>query len=126
MKEKLLCLTILVLILLTAGIAPTAASAAEPNPTVSGPITGGCSPSCPSPPGPTDGIHIPEAFDGVSNQAPFIAADYTEEEYFFSGTATAFEPVCGELLILGKSVISPTQVNPAAKRAKKSALAHAD
>lgn len=91
MKVKLLCLTVLVLIFLTAGIAPTAASAAEPNPTVTGPITGGCSPSCPSPPGPPDGIHIPAAFDGVSNQPPFIAADYTEEEYFFSGTATAFE-----------------------------------
>ena len=34
---------------------------------------------------------MPEAFLGVSNQAPFIAANYTEEEYFFSGTATAFE-----------------------------------
>jgi hypothetical protein len=91
MKEKLLFLGGLVLILLSAGIAPTCASAAEANPTVSGPITGGCSPSCPSPPGPANGIHVPEAFLGVSNQAPFIAADYTEEEYFFSGTATAFE-----------------------------------
>jgi hypothetical protein len=91
MKEKLLFLGSLVLILLSAGIAPTFASAAEANPTVSGPITGGCSPSCPSPPGPANGIHVPEAFLGVSNQAPFIAADYTEEEYFFSGTATAFE-----------------------------------
>ena len=91
MKEKSLCLTILVLTLVFAGIAATSASAAEANPTVSGPITGGCSPSCPSPPGPSNGIHVPEAFLGVSNQAPFIAANYTEEEYFFSGTATAFE-----------------------------------
>ncbi len=91
MKAKWLCLSALALIFLTAAVAPTAASAAEPNPTVTGPITGGCSPACPTPPGPADGIHIPEAFDGVSNQAPFIAADYTEEEYFFSGTATAFE-----------------------------------
>jgi Alpha/beta hydrolase domain len=90
-KEKSLCLTVLVLTLVIAGLAPTRASAAEANPTVSGPITGGCSPSCPSPPGPSNGIHVPEAFLGVSNQAPFIAADYTEEEYFFSGTATAFE-----------------------------------
>ncbi|MGA9721143.1 MAG: alpha/beta hydrolase domain-containing protein [Candidatus Binatus sp.] len=91
MKAKLLCPGVLALILLAAGIASTAASAAEPNPTVTGPITGGCSPNCPTPPGPTNGIHVPGAFDGVSNQASFIAADYTEEEYFFSGTATAFE-----------------------------------
>jgi Alpha/beta hydrolase domain len=91
MKEKLLFLSGLVLILLVAGITPTTASAAEVNPTVTGPITGGCSPTCPTPPGPANGIHVPEAFDGVSNEAPFIAADYTEEEYFFSGTATAFE-----------------------------------
>ena len=91
MKERLLCLTVLGLIFLTAGITPTAASAAEPNPTVTGPIIDSCNPSCPSPPGPTDGIHIPKAFLGVSNQSQFIAADYTEEEYFFSGTATAFE-----------------------------------
>jgi hypothetical protein len=90
-KEKLLCLSVLVLIFLTAGIAPTIASAAETNPTVTGPIIGGCSPSCPTPPGPADGIHMPEAFLGVSNQQPFIDADYTEEEYFFTGTATAFE-----------------------------------
>src|SRR6202041_1167672 len=46
---------------------------------------------CPTPPGPPNGIHVPEAFLGVSNEAPFQAADYTEEEFFFSGTATAFE-----------------------------------
>jgi hypothetical protein len=91
MKEKLLCLSVLAMTLLIAGIAPTTAPAAEVNPTVSGPITGGCSPSCPTPPGPPNGIHVPDAFLGVSNQASFIAADYTEEEYFFSGTATAFE-----------------------------------
>ncbi len=91
MKEKLLCLSVLVMTLLIAGIAPTTASAAEVNPTVSGPITGGCSPSCPTPPGPPNGIHVPDAFLGVSNQASFQAADYTEEEFFFSGTATAFE-----------------------------------
>ena len=91
MKEKLLCLSVLVMTLLIAGIAPTTASATEVNPTVTGPITGGCSPTCPSPPGPPNGIHVPEAFLGVSNQASFQAADYTEEEYFFSGTATAFE-----------------------------------
>ena len=91
MKEKLLCLSVLVMTLLIAGIAPTTASAAELNPTVSGPITGGCSPSCPTPPGPPNGIHVPDAFLGVSNQASFQAADYTEEEFFFSGTATAFE-----------------------------------
>jgi len=91
MKEKLLCVSVLVMTLLIAGIAPTTTSAAEANPAVTGPITGGCSPSCPSPPGPPNGIHVPEAFLGVSNQAPFQAADCTEEEYFFSGTATAFE-----------------------------------
>jgi hypothetical protein len=91
MKEKLFCLSILVMTLLIAGITPATASAAEVNPTVTGPVTGGCSPSCPTPPGPPNGIHVPEAFLGVSNQAPFQAADYTEEEYFFSGTATAFE-----------------------------------
>ena len=91
MKEKLLCLSVLVMTLLIAGIAPTTASAAELNPTVSGPITGGCSPSCPTPPGPPNGIHVPDAFLGVSNQASFEAADYIEEEFFFSGTATAFE-----------------------------------
>lgn len=91
MKEKWWCLNVLALIFLSAGIMPATASAAVPNPTVSGPINAGCSPSCPTPPGPPDGIHVPEAFLGVSNQAPFIAADYTEEEYFFSGTATAFE-----------------------------------
>ena len=90
MKEKL-CPGVLVMTLLIAGIAPTAASAAVANPTVTGPITGGCSPTCPSPPGPPNGIHVPEAFLGVSNQASFQAADYTEEEYFFSGAATAFE-----------------------------------
>lgn len=91
MKEKWFCLSILALTLLTAGLAPTTTSAAVPNPTVTGPITGGCSPACPSPPGPTNGIHVPEAFDGVSNQTSFINAGYTEEEFFFSGTATAFE-----------------------------------
>jgi alpha/beta hydrolase family protein len=91
MKAKLLFAGVLALIMLAAGIAPTASMAAEPNPTVTGPITGGCSPLCPSPPGPTNGIHVPDAFDGVSNQASFIAAGYTEEEFFFSGTATAFE-----------------------------------
>lgn len=91
MTAKVLCSGILALILFAAGIAPTAASAAEPNPTVTGPITDGCSPSCPSPPGPTNGIHVPAAFDGVSNQTSFIDAGYTEEEFFFSGTATASE-----------------------------------
>ena len=91
MKENSSRLTLVVLILLIAGITPTTASATEVNPTVTGPITGGCSPSCPSPPGPPNGIHVPEAFLGVSNEAPFQAADYTEEEFFFSGTATAFE-----------------------------------
>ena len=31
------------------------------NPTVTGPITAACSPLCPSPPGPANGIHIPTA-----------------------------------------------------------------
>jgi len=46
---------------------------------------------CPSPPGPANGIHIPDAFDGGSNLQEFIDADYVEEEFFFEGTATAFE-----------------------------------
>jgi hypothetical protein len=73
------------------GLMVTTASATVPNPTVTGPITATCNPNCPSPPGPTNGIHIPEAFGGASNLQEFIDADYTEEEYFFSGTATAYE-----------------------------------
>ena len=76
---------------LAAGIAAKVARAAVPNPTVTGPITTTCGPSCPSPPGPTNGIHIPDAFDGASNLQEFIDADYTEEEFYFEGTATAFE-----------------------------------
>ena len=76
---------------LTAGITATAASAAVPNPIVTGPITGGCSPSCPSPPGPASGIHIPDALGGNSNLPELASAGYIEEEYFFEGTATAFE-----------------------------------
>jgi len=91
MRAKLWGPGVVALILLASGITPRAASAAEPNPTVTGPITDGCSPNCPSLPGPTNGIHVPAAFDGVSNQASFIAAHYTEEEFFFSGTAIAFE-----------------------------------
>jgi cysteine-rich repeat protein len=72
------------------GIAPTTASAVT-NPTVTGPITAACSPVCPSPPGPANGIHIPDAFDGGSNLQEFIDDDYTEEEFYFEGTATAFE-----------------------------------
>ncbi len=64
---------------------------AVPNPTVTGPVTAVCSPMCPSPPGPANGIHIPDAFDGGSNLQEFIDADYVEEEFFFEGTATAFE-----------------------------------
>ncbi len=75
---------------LAVGITPVGA-AAVPNPTVTGPITASCSPTCPSPPGPANGIHVPDAFDGASNLQEFIDADYTEEEYFFEGTATAFE-----------------------------------
>ncbi len=76
---------------LAGGIIVRAASAAVPNPTVTGPVTAACSPNCPSPPGPTNGIHIPDAFDGASNLQEFIDAAYTEEEFFFEGTATAFE-----------------------------------
>jgi Alpha/beta hydrolase domain len=64
--------------------------AETPSPLVTGPITGGCSPDCPSPPGPTNGIHVPEAFGGNSNLAEFTSAGYVEEEYFFEGTARAF------------------------------------
>ena len=71
----------------------SAAWAAVPNPTVTGPIpnTDTCSPNCPSPPGPTNGVHMPIPLDGNSNLAEFIDAGYTEEEFFFSGTATAYE-----------------------------------
>jgi hypothetical protein len=75
---------------LVAGITARAARAV-PNPTVTGPITATCNPMCPSPPGPVNGIHIPDAFDGASNLQEFIDADYTEEEFFFEGTATAFQ-----------------------------------
>jgi alpha/beta hydrolase family protein len=76
---------------LATGIRARPASAAVPNPTVTGPVSAACSPMCPSPPGPVNGIHIPDAFDGVSNLQEFIDADYTEEEFYFEGTATAFE-----------------------------------
>ena len=46
---------------------------------------------CPSPPGPVNGIHIPDPFDGAGNLQEFIDDGYTEEEFFFEGTATAFE-----------------------------------
>jgi cysteine-rich repeat protein len=61
------------------------------NPTVTGPITAACSPLCPSPPGPANGIHIPDPLNGNSNLAEFTDAGYVEEEYFFEGTATAYQ-----------------------------------
>jgi hypothetical protein len=73
------------------GVMVTAASATVPNPTVTGPIIATCNSTCPSPPGPLNGVHVPEAFGGASNLQEFIDAGYTEEEYFFSGTATAYE-----------------------------------
>jgi hypothetical protein len=76
---------------LAVGMIARAASAAVPNPTVTGPITAVCSPNCPSPPGPVNGIHIPDPFDGAGNLQEFIDAGYTEEEFFFEGTATAFQ-----------------------------------
>lgn len=76
---------------LATGITVRAASAAVPNPTVTGPITAACSPTCPSPPGPASGIHIPDPFDGAGNLQEFTDDGYTEEEFFFDGTATAFE-----------------------------------
>ena len=81
------------MVLAALGVAMSVATgrAAVPNPTVTGPITAVCSPMCPSPPGPANGIHIPDAFDGGSNLQEFIDADYVEEEFFFEGTATAFE-----------------------------------
>jgi alpha/beta hydrolase family protein len=69
----------------------SAAWAAVSNPTVTGPITTTCNPNCPSPPGPTNGIHVPIPLDGNSNLAEFIDANYVEEEFFFSGTATAYQ-----------------------------------
>ncbi len=81
------------MVLAALGVAMSVATgrAAVPNPAVTGPITAVCSPMCPSPPGPANGIHIPDAFDGGSNLQEFIDADYVEEEFFFEGTATAFE-----------------------------------
>src|SRR5262245_24787273 len=64
---------------------------AVPNPTVTGPITATCSPVCPSPPGPADGTPLPFPLGGTGNLAELINADYVEEEFFFEGTATAFE-----------------------------------
>jgi hypothetical protein len=57
---------------LAAGITPRVARAAVPNPTVTGPITAVCSPNCPSPPGPVNGIHVPDPFDGAGNLQEFI------------------------------------------------------
>jgi hypothetical protein len=73
------------------GVTAAPALAAVPNPLVTGPITGGCSPSCPSPPGPASGIHIPDIFGGQSNNPDLAMYGYVENEYFFEGTATAFE-----------------------------------
>ena len=84
-------LIFLAAVALAAGIAAKAARAAVPNPTVTGPITAVCSPNCPWPPGPTSGTHVPDPFDGAGNLQEFIDAGYTEEEFFFEGTATAFE-----------------------------------
>jgi len=78
--------------LATATWAAPTASAAVPNPTVTEPITATCSPSCPSPPGPVSGLHQPAAADGVSNVKYFTTAGYVEEEFFFSGTASAYQP----------------------------------
>ncbi len=75
----------------TVGVTAATASAVVPNPTVTGPILGGCSPFCPSPPGPTSGIHIPDIFGGQSNNPDLATYGYVESEYFFEGTATAFE-----------------------------------
>src|SRR5262249_50050621 len=79
-------------VMLAAGITARPARAAVPNPTVTGPITAACSPNCPSPPGPVNGIHIPDPFDGAGNLQEFIAAGYTEEQFFYEGTATPFGP----------------------------------
>ena len=78
-------------VVLAAGITARPARAVVANPTVTGPITAACSPNCPSPPGPVNGIHIPDPFDGAGNLQETIDAGYTEEEFFFEGTATAFE-----------------------------------
>lgn len=75
----------------TALVMMTTMTWAVPNPTVTGPITASCNPVCPSPPGPANGIHIPEPLGGNSNLAEIIDNDYVEEEFFFEGTATAFE-----------------------------------
>jgi hypothetical protein len=75
----------------TVGITAATASAVVPNPTVTGPIIGGCSPSCPSPPGPASGIHIPDMFGGQSTNPNLARYGYVESEYFFEGTATALE-----------------------------------
>ena len=78
-------------VVLAAGITARPARAVVANPTVTGPITAACSPNCPSPPGPVNGVHIPDPFDGAGNLQETIDAGYTEEEFFFEGTATAFE-----------------------------------
>lgn len=73
------------------GVMAATASAVVPNPTVTGPITVGCSPTCPSPPGPVSGIHVPDLFGGQSTNPDLALYGYIESEYFFEGTATAFE-----------------------------------
>src|SRR5262249_58789705 len=78
-------------VMLAAGITARPARAAVPNPTVTGPITAVCSPNCPSPPGPVNGIHIPDPFDGAGNLQETIDAGHTEQELFFEGTGTALE-----------------------------------
>ena len=114
---------------LTAGIAPKAVSAAVPNPTVTGPITGGCSPLCPSPPGPTSGIHIPDMFGGESNNPDLAKYGYVENEYFFEGTASAFErdPTAPAWDSTGQWTARPsTTIAPAAYKTRMRVIQPAD
>jgi hypothetical protein len=79
-----------VLVPVSLGVTAIAASTGVLNPVVTGPITASCNPRCPVPLGPVSGIHTPPEFDGQTVSSGLAARGYTEHEYFFSGTASAF------------------------------------
>ena len=116
-------------VLVAIGITAATASATVPNPTVTGPILGGCSPLCPSPPGPVSGTHIPDIFGGQSNNPDLALYGYVESEYFFEGTATAFErdPTAPAWTSTGQWTARPsTTIAPAAYRTRMQVLQPAD
>ena len=86
-------------------------------------------PDVPSPPGPVSGIHIPDIFGGQSNNPDLAMYGYVESEYFFEGTANAFErdPTAPAWDSTGQWTARPsTTIAPAAYKTRMQVLKPSD